>query len=249
MIELVVEMKRRNPRFGYGRIAMQIYKEFGVDISRFAVARILRKNFKKLPDNDGPSWLTFIGHAKNSLWSVDLFRCESIILKSHWVMLMIDIYSRRIIGFSVHAGNPNGIAVCCMFNKIISSKTLPIYLSSDNDPLFEFHRWQANLRILGINEIKTIPGVPTSHPFVERSIGLCRQEFLDHVLFWNAIDLDRKLSQYQDYHNETRAHSSLNKKTPNQKAANDVIPNGVVPLKNICWKSHCRGLFNFPVAA
>jgi len=249
LIELIVEMKRRNPRFGYGRIAMQIYKEFGVDISRFAVARILRKNFKKLPDNDGPSWLTFIGNAKNSLWSVDLFRCESVILKSHWVMLMIDIYSRRIIGFSVHAGNPNGIAVCCMFNKIISSKTLPKYLSSDNDPLFEFHRWQANLRILEIGEIKTIPGAPTSHPFVERSIGLCRQEFLDHVLFWNTKDLAKKLSQYQKYYNETRAHSSLNKKTPNQKAANDVIPNEMLSLRNHRWKSHCHGLFNLPVAA
>ena len=83
LIELVVEMKRRNQQFGYGRIAMQIYKEFGIDISRFAVARILRQNFKKQPDNDGPSWLTFIGHAKDSLWSVDLFRCESILLKSY----------------------------------------------------------------------------------------------------------------------------------------------------------------------
>jgi len=175
LIELVVEMKQRNPRFGYGLIAMQIFKEFGVDVSRFSVARILRKNFKKLPDNDGPSWLTFIGHTKDSLWSVDLFRCESIILKSHWVMLVIDIYSRRIISFSVYVGNPDGVAVCCMFNKIIASKILPKHLSSDNDPLFEFHRWQANLRILGIDEIKTIPGVPTSQPFVERSIGLCRQ--------------------------------------------------------------------------
>ena len=216
---------------------------------RFGVARILCQNFKKLPDKDGPSWLTFIGHKKDSLWSVDLFRCESILLKSYWVMLVIDIYSRRIIGFSVHTGNPDDIAVCCMFNKIIIGKALPKCLSSDNDPLFESHRWQANLRILGIKEIKTIPGAPTSHPFVERSIGLCRQEFLNHVLFWNAEDLARKLGQYQNYHNETRAHSSLNKKTPNQKAANDDISNEVVPLKNIRWKSHCRGLFNLPVAA
>jgi hypothetical protein len=29
---------------------------------------------------------------------------------------------------------------------------------------------------------------------------LCRQEFLDHVLFWNAKDLARKLDQYRNYH-------------------------------------------------
>jgi len=80
-------------------------------------------------------------------------------------------------------------------------------------------------------------------------IGLCRQGFLDYVLFWNAEDLAKKLSQYQKYYNETRAHSSLSKKTPNQKAANDEISNIVAPLKNIRWKSHCRGRFNLPVVA
>lgn len=164
-------------------------------------------------------------------------------------MLVIDIHSRRIISFSVHTGNPDGIAVCCMFNKIIVGKTLPKYLSSDNDPLFESNRWQENLRILEIDQIKTIPGVPTSHSSIERSIGLCRQESLDYMLFWNVKDLAKKLSQYQKYYNETRAHSSLSKKTPNQKAANDVIPNEKLSLRNHRWKSHCHGLFNLPVAA
>jgi hypothetical protein len=31
----------------------------------------------------GLSWLSFIGHTKDSLWSVDLFRCESIVLRSY----------------------------------------------------------------------------------------------------------------------------------------------------------------------
>ena len=29
------------------------------------------------PGGGGPSWLAFIGHARECLWSVDLFRCES----------------------------------------------------------------------------------------------------------------------------------------------------------------------------
>jgi putative transposase len=39
---------------------------------------------------------------------------------------------------------------------------LPKYLSSDNDPLYRFHQWQANLRILEVTEIKSIPYVPLS---------------------------------------------------------------------------------------
>jgi hypothetical protein len=38
---------------------------------------------------------------KDSLRSVDLFRCESILLRSHWVMVVMDVFTRRIIGFGV----------------------------------------------------------------------------------------------------------------------------------------------------
>ena len=33
--------------------------------------------------------MTFIGHTKDSLWSIDLFRCKSVLLKSHWVLVSI----------------------------------------------------------------------------------------------------------------------------------------------------------------
>jgi hypothetical protein len=36
-----------------------------------------------------------------------------------------------------------------MFNQIVNgAQRLPRSLSSDHDPLFEVHRWKANLRIL-----------------------------------------------------------------------------------------------------
>ena len=46
-----------------------------------------------------PSWLTFLGQMKDSLWSLDLFRCESILLQTHWVLVVMDQFTRRIIGF------------------------------------------------------------------------------------------------------------------------------------------------------
>jgi putative transposase len=101
-----------------------------------------------------------------------------------------------------------------MFNEAIDGQGTPRYVSTDHDPLFEFHRWKANLRILEIDEIKTVPHVPLSHPFVERLIGTARREFLDHVLFWNSRDLARKLSNFQAYYNLERVHASLDGKTP-----------------------------------
>src|ERR1700726_1603699 len=100
------------------------------------------------PAPTGPSWLSFIAHMKDSLWSVDLFRCESILLKSYWVMVVMDVFTRRIVGFGIEAGSIDGISVCRMFRYAISGKPLPERVSTDHDPLFRFHRWLANLRVL-----------------------------------------------------------------------------------------------------
>ena len=111
-------------------------------------------------------------------------------------------------------GALTGADVCRLFNVAIRGQGTPRHLSTDHDPLFEAHRWQANLRILEIDEIKTVPHVPLSHPFVERLIGTIRREFLDHVLFWNGRDLERKLADFQDYYNAARGHASLDGQTP-----------------------------------
>lgn len=122
-----------------------------------------------------------------------LLRCESILLNTHWVLVVIDRFTRRIIGFGVHAGDVDGLALFQMFNTAISAQNVSHYLSCDNDPLFLHHRWQANLRILDIQAIKSVPYMPLSHPFVERLIETIRREYLDQMLFWNASDLKRKM--------------------------------------------------------
>jgi hypothetical protein len=77
----------------------------------------------------------------------------------------MDQYTRRIIGFGVHAGTIDGAALCRMFNRAIrGQRWMPNFLSSDNDPLYRFHQWQANLRILEVTEIKPVPYVPLSIP-------------------------------------------------------------------------------------
>jgi len=247
LIEIIVEMKRRNPRFGCPRIAQQIAWAFGIDIDKDMVRRVLAKYYDLRPGDGGPSWLTFLGHLKDSLWSVDLFRCESMLLRTHWVMAVMDQFTRRIAGFAVQAGNVDGMTVCRMFNKAVAQMGVPRCLSTDNDPLFEYQRWQANLRVLGVAEIKTVAYVPLSHPFIERLIGTTRREFLDHTLFWNARDLERKLGEFKTYYNEHRAHAALGGETPADPGG-EVVPRRADP-RRFQWQGHCRGLFELPMAA
>src|SRR5258707_767651 len=162
LIRAVVEMKQRNPSWGCPRIAQQIALAFHIQIDKDVVRRILGHHYRPGQPSGGPSWLTFLGHMKDSLWSMDLFRCESATLRTHWVLVVMDQYTRRIIGFGVHPGSVDGVALCRMFNRAIrGQRATPRYLSSDNDPLYRFHQWHANLRILEVTEIKTVPTFPS----------------------------------------------------------------------------------------
>src|ERR1700694_4478986 len=245
-IDAVVAMKRRNPRWGCPRIAQQIALAFGVEIDKDVVRRILSVHYRPESDSGGPSWLTFLGHTKDSLWSCDLFRCESATLRTHWVLVVMDQFTRRVIGFGVHSGIVDGVALCRMFHRAIRGHSPPKYLSSDHDPLYRFHQWQANLRVLEVTEIKTVPYVPLSHPFVERLIGTVRREYLDRTLFWTTADLETKLFDFQHYYNDHRTHAGLEGGLPEPRAGGSTSP---IDFDSYGGRRHCRGLYQTPTAA
>jgi len=186
--------------------------------------------------------LPFSATTRDSLWSCDLFRCESATLTTHWVLVVMDQFTRRVIGFGAHCGAVDGVALCRMFR----GQGLPKYLSSDHDPPYRFHPWQGNLRILEVNEIKTVPHVPLSHPFVERLIGTIRREYLDRILFWSTADLEAKLFDFQNYYNSHRTHAGLEGRLPEPTDDGSGSPIG---LDSYRWQRHCRGLYYTPIAA
>jgi putative transposase len=247
LIAVILEMKRLNPGFGCPRIARQVSHAFGIEIDKDVVRRILAKHYRPRIGGEGPSWLTVIAEASDSLWSVDLFRCESILLKSFWVMLVMDVFTRRIVGFGVEHADIDGVAVCRMFNHARCGHGYPRHLSTDHDPLFRFHRWRANLRILEIEELKSVPFVPQSHPFIERLIGTVRREYLDKVFFWNGLDLQRKLERFSVYYNQRRVHAALDNRTPAERTG--VSTSRPADLRRFVWRSDCAGLFHTPMAA
>src|SRR2546425_3417600 len=119
VVRAVVDMNQRNPSWGCPRIAEQIALAFGIPINKDGVRRILALHYRPDPDRSGPSWLTFLGNMKDSLWSVDLVRCESVALRTYWILVVMDQYTRRIVGFGTHAGIVDGVALCRMFNRAI----------------------------------------------------------------------------------------------------------------------------------
>jgi hypothetical protein len=71
-----VELKSRNPGFGYVRIAERLSQVFGIALDKDVVRRVLAKHYRPGDSGSrGPSWLTLVAQTKDSLWRPDL--CSS----------------------------------------------------------------------------------------------------------------------------------------------------------------------------
>ena len=160
LIDAVVAMKQRNPSWGCPRIdTQQMALALGTEIDKDVVRRILTRLHHRAELDLSRSILADISRPYERQ-SVELRFVPMRVrrsLKAHWGSgCLMDQFTRRIIGFSVHCGAVNGVALCRMFQQAIRGNSLPKYLSSDHDPLYRFHQWQANLRVLEVTEIKTM---------------------------------------------------------------------------------------------
>ncbi|HEY6290095.1 MAG TPA: integrase core domain-containing protein [Terriglobia bacterium] len=79
---------------------------------------------------------------------------------------------------------------------------------------------------------------------MERLVGTLRRECLDRTLFWTSADLENKLLDFTAYFNNHRSHTAREGRPP------DAAPTGqVANLQSYRWQSHCRGLYQTPIAA
>ena len=81
-------------------------------------------------------------------------------------------------------------------------ETAPTYLVRDNDgaygPVFT-----RRVRAMGIRDRPISSRSPWQNPYAERLIGTLRRDCLDHVLVFDARHLQRILTAYTHYYNQT----------------------------------------------
>ncbi len=160
LIAAIVALKRRNPHFGCVRIAQQITRAFGVEVDKDVVRRVLARHYRPGDSGTtGPSWLTFIAQAKDSLWSVDLFRCESILLHSGIGVPAGGRSTSSPAASSVSrieqvAANRRPVGMPNVQPRRHCAGPPPKYVSTDHDPLFRFRTRFARATDLRVREIE-----------------------------------------------------------------------------------------------
>jgi hypothetical protein len=108
----------------------------------------------------GPSWLRFLGHSKDSLWSWDVCPCALATLRTRWVLVGIDQGRRRVIACTAAwwmewrcagcSGERFAGTVCQNTSARIRIRSID---STHGKPIFG---------VLGVTEIEMVPYVPFS---------------------------------------------------------------------------------------
>ncbi|MEZ4224719.1 MAG: integrase core domain-containing protein [Polyangiaceae bacterium] len=159
----------------------------------------------------------FFCSAKDVIWALDYFAVKTG--KNKWVqvLMIIDIHTRERIDIRVYDGwDVDSWWTIRMFRDAMARcRRKPAKVVHDHGSHFD-GQFERQLRVLEIEQVRTVTGLPSLNCFAEGAIGTCRRELLRHIRCADAVELQRYLDDYRIYVNEERAHQGIDGRAPAQ---------------------------------
>ena len=214
--QLVVRLAREND-WGFERIEGELLK-LGYTVSHETVGNILRRHhIPPAPEREtSPSWRHLMTHYKDQLLACDFFTVETLFLQTLYVLVFIEIGSRRVhfAGCTAHPENAWVTQQARQVLWVLENHQPGIrFLIRDNDKKFS-QAFDTVFRSEGIDVIPTPYRAPNANAFVERWIRSVREECLDKLLIINQAHLRRVMGDYVEFFNTARPHQGIGQRIP-----------------------------------
>jgi hypothetical protein len=222
---LILRLARENPRWGCVRIEGELQK-LGLRVSATTIRTLLRvARLGPAPRRGGPTWAEFLRAQAEGIISCDFFSVETAWLRTLYVLVFIELGSRRI-HVSPSTAHPDSTWVAQQARNLalgLDARTSPVrFLIRDRDAKF-CRPFVAVLRSEGMRVIRTPFRAPNANAHAERVIETMRAECLDWTLILSRWHLDRTLRTYAEHYNRGRPHRALSLAPPLAEAR-DPIP-------------------------
>jgi transposase InsO family protein len=208
--ELILRMHRDNPLWGSGRIHGKLLK-LGFKISEFTV----RKYLPTQPKFPSPSWKVFFRNYLDAIAAADSFVVVTTTYRLICGFVVLGLGRRRIMHFGV-TDHPTQEWILEQIREAFRGRPNLRYLLRDGDAVYG-NLFLKQLKNMGIKQVVTASKCPWHNNHIESLIGTIRRECLNHVIVFNERHLNRILSSYVNYYNETRTHKALDKGSPNSR--------------------------------
>jgi transposase InsO family protein len=233
-------LKKENRLWGPKRIHGELIK-LGVQVSETTVRNVLRRaNLRPWDGQGSENWKSFFKRHKN-IWAIDFFTVHSATFKRMFVLVIMDIHSRRLISTRV-TPHPTAEWTARVLNFEITEGDIPDGIVHDRDPAFESVQFRDLLNQNDVKNLRCPRRTPLANAFVERLNGTLQRECTDHFLFFNEAKRQRVLKEYQSYYNQARPHQGLGQRIPNSRETNELPMIKGASLKKVVSRPVLEGL-------
>jgi len=218
---LIVRLAKENLRWGYYRIEGEL-KKLGFVASLTTVRNVLDRNgIEPAPVRYGSiGWKTMMKHYKDQLLACDFFTCETIFLRTLYVLIFIELGTRRVHLAGVTT-NPDGLWVAQRARQLIwqfeETETTFRCLIRDNDSKYT-DAFDTVFESADICIVPTPIQAPNANAYSERWVRTAREEILDHILIISEAHLRQVLKEFINFYNSRRPHQSLDQQSPIPRA-------------------------------
>jgi putative transposase len=177
----------------------------GISVAPSTIWAILRtEGVPRSPERAGPSWIEFLRQQTKGILACDFFTVDTVLLRRLYVLIFIELHSRRVHLAGVTA-NPNGTWVVQQARNLTGSSEWPApirFLLHDRDDKFTAS-FDEVFASEGLSVSRTSARAPRANAYAERFIGTCRRECLDRLLILHQRHLKRVLQDFSSTTTDT----------------------------------------------
>ena len=218
LLAAMKQLSDQFPRFGYRRILV-FMEQLGHAMGPNKALRLWQKAGLQVPRKRPRKR---VSHARfrsqlpsgaNEVWAYDFVHDACANGQPLKCLTIIDEYTRECLAIDV-AGSIRSNRVIEVLSRLVSQRSAPRHLRSDNGPEFvskALLRWVADQ---GLEVALIDPGKPWQNGMVESFNGKFRDECLSMEWFRSRMEAKVVIEDWRSTCNEVRPHSSLGNMTP-----------------------------------
>ena len=216
--------------YGSPRVHAEL-RATGVRIGRKRVARIMRasglvgrtkRRWRRTTDSNHDNPIApnivqrdFRTEAADRTWVTDV---TCIWTAQGWLFLaaMLDLYSRRVVGWSTSANNDRGLALAALRKAVSTRKPRRgLVHHSDRGSPYASEDYRRELKRFGIRASMSRRGDCFDNAVAESFFSTLKAELTDGVHFATLVDAEAAVREYiENFYNPVRRHSYLNYSSP-----------------------------------